>query len=132
MCTILLVGDASTEMESLEEVLRRYHHRIIRSRDGRTALEAVMGQGEAPDIIVADIDASGMEGLDFLVPIRHALRRLPVVLLSARGSMESYLLARNLGANAYVLKSTKVKNMERMITAIVTEGQRSGAQLARR
>ena len=127
MCAILLVGDTSAEMASLAEVLKRYQHRIIRSRDGQTALDVVR-TGGAPDIIVADMAAAGPKGMDLLTGMRQESPRIPVILLAGRASREEQFLARNLGDNAYVLRSAKVKNMERMITAIVTEGQRSRAR----
>lgn len=121
MCAILLVGAASAEMASLEEVLRRYQHRIIRSCDSRTAL-AIVRTGGMPDIIVADMAAAGPKGQDLLPALRQGSPRIPVILLSPR---EGHAPARDLGDHTYVLGSTKVTNMERMITAIVTKGKRS-------
>ncbi len=119
MSTILLVGKVAAEIAGLEAVLKRYRHRVIKSRDGQAALDA-MNAGGTPDIIIADIAGAGV-----LVGLRQRSPRLPMILLSGGNAGEDRLLVGDLGGNAYILRSAKkAKDMERMITAIVTQGKK--------
>jgi CheY-like chemotaxis protein len=129
MRTILLAGQASSEMTSLEEILKRYHYTVMKRPDGLSALDAMRSTMTA-DLVITDHRLPDMDGLEFLNALRRMSPNIPVILLAARGSMdiEEYLIARSLGAHAYIMNLVRARNLGRIITAIVTRGNTVGMQ----
>jgi two-component system OmpR family response regulator len=125
MSRIILVGSDTAEMSGIQEVLKRYGHRVLRLSEGGPALEA-MESGDGADAVIMDLDASGEDGLGFVSALRKTAPALPVVLLAGRGSMEEYLAARSLGADAYIVKPVNARNLERVVTAIVRGRRTAG------
>jgi DNA-binding NtrC family response regulator len=74
----------------------------------RTAPEAEMGlqllNQEAFDLIVTDFKLPGMSGLEFLQAVKRVNANLPVVIMTAYGTVESAVEAMKAGASDYVLK----------------------------
>jgi DNA-binding response OmpR family regulator len=71
--------------------------------DGAAALESIR-QNE-PDLVVSDVEMPRMTGFDLLTEVRQRSQRLPVIMLSTRGSIEDRKRATRLGANAYLVKT---------------------------
>jgi len=74
----------------------------------RTAADAETGlqllQQEPADLIVTDFKLPGMSGLEFLQAIKRIDANLPVVIMTAYGTVESAVDAMKTGASDYVLK----------------------------
>ena len=56
------------------------------------------------DLVIADNSMPGMQGLDLLAEIRRTRPELPVVIMTAYGSIEVSMRAHELGAAGYLLK----------------------------
>jgi DNA-binding response OmpR family regulator len=76
---------------------------VEQAPDGAAALESIL-QSE-PDLVVSDVEMPRMNGFDLLAEVRKRSQRLPVVMLSTRGSVEDRKRATRLGANAYLVKT---------------------------
>ena len=70
--------------------------------DAETALQAL--NKEKFDLVVTDFKLPGMNGLEFLRAVRRANADLPVVVMTAYGTVESAVDAMKAGASDYVLK----------------------------
>ncbi|HXZ27058.1 MAG TPA: sigma-54 dependent transcriptional regulator [Terriglobales bacterium] len=61
-------------------------------------------QREKVDLVLTDFRLPGMSGVEFLQAVKRANAHLPVVIMTAYGSVESAVEAMKLGASDYVLK----------------------------
>ena len=59
---------------------------------------------EKPDLVVTDLRLPGMSGLEFLQAVKRANAALPVVVMTAYGTVESAVEAMKVGASNYVTK----------------------------
>ena len=70
--------------------------------DAETGLQLLVR--EKPDLVVTDLRLPGMSGLEFLQAVKRANAALPVVVMTAYGTVESAVEAMKVGASNYVTK----------------------------
>ncbi len=100
---VLVVDDSPVVRELVTEILTAAGLLVEQANDGAAALESIL-QSE-PDLLVSDVEMPRMNGFDLLAEVRRRTQRLPVVMLSTRGSVEDRKRATRLGANAYLVKT---------------------------
>jgi CheY-like chemotaxis protein len=104
--TVLVVDDSPVVRDLLAEALRAHGLQVIEAGDGEDALQK-MEICPPLDLIVTDIDMPKLDGIGLLRRLRRTdlPRRLPVVVVSMRGSMEDQKRALESGADAYLVKT---------------------------
>ena len=100
---VLVADDSPVVRELVTEILTAAGLEVEQADDGSSALESII-QSE-PDLLVSDVEMPRMNGFDLLAEVRRRTQRLPVVMLSTRGSVEDRKRATRLGANAYLVKT---------------------------
>ena len=100
--TILLVEDFDDTRLMMRMWLVKKGYRVIEAESGEEAIS--IAQRELPDLIIMDMMMPGMNGLDATQRIRQyqALRRTPIVAVSAYGVDEYRRLALEAGCDEYV------------------------------
>lgn len=98
MKTIAVIDDDIHINDMLTELLTRENYRVLRAWSGTEAL--LLLRGEAPDLILLDLMLPGMNGEELL----PRLRGIPVIVLSARGTVEDKVELLLGGAMDYVTK----------------------------
>jgi two-component system, chemotaxis family, sensor kinase CheA len=103
---VLVVDDALTTRAMERSLLEAAGYSVSVAADGRDAWTAL--QGERFDLVVSDVDMPRMNGFELTSRIRADSRfaDLPVVLVSALESREDKERGIEVGANAYVMKSS--------------------------
>jgi CheY-like chemotaxis protein len=102
---IMVVDDSELTRDMLVALARRASLEVTEAVNGREAL--VKMRGAPPDLILTDLDMPVMDGFQLLAQVRAdaALRQVPVVVLTTRGSDEDKRRAMAAGADAYLVKS---------------------------
>ena len=70
--------------------------------DGETCLRAL--HATPFDLVISDVQMTGMDGLELLREIRRRSRDLPVLMMTAHGSVQTAIEAMKQGATDYLLK----------------------------
>ena len=109
MPSILIVEDEAKMRRLLELNLGEQGFTTHAAADAETGLK-LLGQ-EKIDLVVTDFRLPGMNGLEFLQAIKRVNAALPVVMMTAYGSVESAVEAMKLGASDYVLKPFSLEEM---------------------
>lgn len=103
MPTILIVDDSATDRRLAGGLLGQIDAvNVEYATDGGDAL--VKMELHVPDIVVTDLDMPTINGLELVEVIRKAYPRVPVILMTARGSEEIAVRALRIGASSYVPK----------------------------
>ncbi|RMH11094.1 MAG: sigma-54-dependent Fis family transcriptional regulator [Planctomycetota bacterium] len=102
MSTILVVDDKEMMRDSVAGTLRRAGFDVQVADNAQAALEQV--RQARPDAVVSDLKMPGMTGIDLLEQIRKIDEDLPVVLMTAFGSIETAVDAMRHGAFDYLTK----------------------------
>ena len=90
---------------------------------GRQALEAAL-----PDLLVLDLMLPDGDGLDFCRSLRGEARtrRLPVLMLSARGEPMDRILGLELGADDYLAKPFEPRELQARVKALLRRAEPEG------
>ncbi|KKO54074.1 helix-turn-helix transcriptional regulator [Paenibacillus sp. DMB20] len=120
--TVLLVDDQPIITESLQRILEQQQgFKIVgTAAQGHDALE----QCEAfrPDIVLMDIQMPGMNGIEALRQIKQKWPDIRVAMLTTFEDMEQAALSLQLGAEGYLLKSIRPRELAEAIKAIIHGG----------
>src|ERR1700677_3800354 len=102
---ILIVEDEDNARKGYEALLRKWNWEILGVGSGEEALAKF--QEYQPDLILADVELPGMNGLDLLAQLGEEIARIPVIIITGRGSDERVIQAIEAGAYWYIEKPLK-------------------------
>ncbi len=102
MSTVLVVEDEREIRELLRRYLERAGHAVLSTDSGAEAIRLVTS-GSA-DLVVLDLGLPDVDGTEVLRVAREGERRTPVVVLTARSTVEDRISGLSLGADDYVTK----------------------------
>ncbi len=102
MSRILVVDDEANVLSAFQDLLGSGGHEVATARRAETALELLAA--EPFDLVVMDVCLSGMDGLEALRRIKQRQSRLPVIVMTAHGTMGTAIEATKSGAFDYHLK----------------------------
>lgn len=113
--SIIIVEDKKELSSFLKEALLDSFKNIYVAGDGEEALEII--NQKHPDIIVSDIMMPKMNGYELCKKIKEnmATSHIPVILLTARGDLDSTTMGYKLGADAYLAKPFDMELLQAVI-----------------
>lgn len=100
---VLLIEDEPALREALSASLELAGIEFEAVADGRQALDW-LAVSPRPSLVLTDIQMPGLDGLALLQQIRHRFGALPVILMTAYGTIGSAVSAMREGANDYLTK----------------------------
>jgi chemotaxis family two-component system response regulator Rcp1 len=127
MCIWLIVEDNPGDVQLVKTVLAEsaLPVELYFASDGQVALAFLRQEGAhatapRPDLILLDINLPVKNGLEVLAEVKKdgALKRIPVVMLSASDSEDDISLSYDLGANAYLTKPSRLETYHTMMKAL--------------
>jgi len=114
--TIMVVDDEKRLVSLLEAYLSQEGFHVIKASDGREAL--FMARQEKPDLIVLDIMMPEMDGYEFM-RLHRKERNTPIILLTARVDKDDKVIGLELGADDYVTKPFRPRELLARIRAVL-------------
>jgi len=114
--TILVVDDQSSVRQLLQEYLTEQGFRVFTATDGQNAI--YMARHEPPDLILLDIMMPKMDGYQFLRQYRLE-RQTPIIVITAREEETDAVLGLDLGADDYVVKPFRMRELLARIRAVL-------------
>jgi DNA-binding NtrC family response regulator len=111
--SILLVDDEDMFREDLASLLRQQGLTCRTAASGEEGLRAA--QAEAPDLVLCDLVMPGIGGLEVVSRLTALYPELPVIVLTAYGTLETAIAAFRSGAIDYVLKPVVPEDLLRKV-----------------
>jgi two-component system, NtrC family, response regulator HydG len=102
MSTVLVVDDKEMLRDSVAVTLQRPGFTVITATSGEHALELIASR--KPDCVVTDLKMPGMTGIALIERAKQIDADLPIVLMTAFGTVETAVKALKLGAFDYITK----------------------------
>jgi DNA-binding response OmpR family regulator len=109
MTRILIVEDDPTLLRGLKDNFTTHGYQVETATDGQTALDrALAGQH---DLILLDIMLPHVNGYEICRAVRESGKDVPIIMLTAKGQEEDIILGLNLGADDYVTKPFRIREL---------------------
>jgi two-component system NtrC family response regulator len=102
METILIVDDEKNYLRVLSAVLEEEGYEVLTALNGRDALE--IQETSDLDLTLTDMKMPGMDGIKLLEHIKAKDPDLPVIMMTAHGTVDKAVEAMQKGAYSYILK----------------------------
>lgn len=113
---ILVIDDDAVACEFLQEVLLRDGYDVTALT---SALDALKHDLSKYDLLMSDIRMPGMDGLQFLSEVQNTWPNLPVILMTAYGSLETTMEGIRLGAWDYISKPFSPEDCRAMVKKVL-------------
>ncbi len=107
--TVLIVDDERTLARAIRTFMTEAGYEAEVAGDAEKALELV--ESLRPDVVFADVRLPGMSGIDLLRRIREFDPAIPVIIMSAHGTIEGAVEAVKLGAFDYLKKPVDLEEL---------------------
>lgn len=120
---VLLVEDNRQIAEMVGEFLERRGYSVDYAADGVSGLHLAVSNSY--DVVVLDLMLPGMDGLDVCRKLRKdAKKSTPVLMLTARDTLEDKLVGLEAGADDYLVKPFEVRELEARLRALIRRDRR--------
>jgi DNA-binding NtrC family response regulator len=113
MPAILIVEDEPKMLRLLELNLTEEGYTTHTASNAETGLNTL--RQEKIDLVVTDLRLPGMDGLEFLQAVKRVDARIPVIVMTAYGTVETAVEAMKAGASDYVLKPFSLEEMKLIV-----------------
>ena len=99
---LLVVEDEASMLRVIELQLASAGYQVVKATSAEEALRKLEAGGI--DLVLTDLKLPGMDGLELLARVRSQDASLPLIIMTAFGSIETAVRAMKAGASDYVLK----------------------------
>lgn len=109
--TILLVDDHEDALYAGKRMLEHAGYKVITAVDGEEAFKTIKEQ--KPDLILLDIMMPKVDGLEVTRRLKHDrdLKYIPLILLTAKSSLDDIVEGLDAGADGYIIKPFKPEEL---------------------
>ncbi len=113
---LLLVEDDEQLGRGIRKALMRDGHHVDWLTDGASALAAI--RAESFEVIILDLQLPGKDGIEVLKIIRREAIHTPVLIMTARDTVDERVLGLDSGADDYVVKPVELKELRARVHAL--------------
>jgi DNA-binding response OmpR family regulator len=121
MGRVLVVEDEHDLNELIARQLRQDGHEVVQAFDGQAGLEAV--ERHAPDLVILDWMLPKLDGLVVCRRIRER-HVVPILMLTARGEEADIVLGLEVGADDYLTKPFRIRELLARVRAMLRRSDR--------
>ena len=119
---LLIIEDDDKIAEFISDGFRQSGFNVMREVDGESGLAAAE-QGEF-DAVVVDIMLPRLDGLEVIRRLRRKGNALPIIVLSARGSVDAKIAGLEAGGDDYLAKPFSIAELIARVQALVRRAGR--------
>lgn len=121
---ILVVDDKASVRVLLDEYLTEQGFQVATAVNGRQALFAA--RHEQPDLILLDVMMPEMDGYQFITHYRREQQKAPIIIITAKEEETDAVLGLELGADDYVIKPFRMRELIARIRAVLRRAGKDG------
>ena len=118
--TVLVVEDNGDQRKFLYSILQSMYN-VLLAENGKAGL--LMSRTDKPDFIITDVTMPVMDGITMIKEIKqdHDLAQIPIIILSAKASVEDRLKGFEMGVDAYMTKPFSTQYLLGRIDAVIKQ-----------
>jgi DNA-binding response OmpR family regulator len=122
MPRILIVEDELPMRTALVDLLQAQGYRVVAADDGARGLERALD--DPPDLLLLDVMMPKLDGYTVCREVRQRAPGLPVLLLTAKGSVDDRVTGLDAGADDYLVKPFSSRELLARVRALLRRGER--------
>lgn len=115
MKNILIVDDEVDIANSIQYVLKQEGFTTLLAHDGLKAME--LYEHQRPDMVILDLMMPGIDGYEVCRRVRATDKKTPILMLTARTSEVDTVVGLELGANDYIAKPVRLRELVARVKA---------------
>lgn len=119
MKKILIVDDEVDIANSIQYVLNQEGFSTVMAHDGLKAMDVY--EKDRPDLLILDLMMPGIDGYEVCRRVRAGDKKTPILMLTARTSEIDTVVGLELGANDYVAKPVRLRELVARVKAHLRE-----------
>ncbi len=116
---VLIVDDEPNVRLVLGTALSSVGYEVVEAEDGTKALEQLSSGGGRFDLVLLDLQMPRIDGMELLSRLRDAGSIVPVVILTAHGSIPEAVTAMKLGAIDFLTKPITPEALRRVVAEVI-------------
>ena len=119
---LVVVEDDPDLREVLKDSLSREGYEVSVAEDGLSGLELI--REVTPNLVCLDVMMPGLDGIEVCRELRadKAFRRTPILMLTAKGDEADVVLGLGIGADHYLVKPARPKELVARVRALLRRG----------
>ncbi len=119
---IVVIEDEPDILEAIQYNLERENFKVIAATSGDQGLKTVVREG--PDLLLLDLLLPGLDGLEVCRRLKMdpVTQGIPIIMVSAKGEESDIVLGLGVGADDYVTKPFKPKELIARVRAVLRRG----------
>ena len=125
MARILIVEDRDSLRRMLSTALGQEGHEIVAAENGDTALTEL--QRTDFDLVLTDLKLPGVSGLEVLAAAREGQPRVPVIVMTAYGTVQTAVEAMKLGAVDFLEKPIEMEDLFSLVGTHLGDDEQAAA-----
>lgn len=127
MLKILIVEDEVKTAESISQALTEEGYETATAYDGTTALNSLLHN--AYDLLITDIILPGISGIELCKEVRKINDTMPILMLTALGSIDDKVAGLDAGADDYLPKPFELKELFARVKALLRRNHHHAAPI---
>ncbi|HZU95128.1 MAG TPA: response regulator transcription factor [Planctomycetota bacterium] len=124
---VLIIEDEAKVARALRTAFEREKFVVSLARDGEEGF--FLASKEEPDAILLDLGLPRRDGIEILAALRKQGKKTPVLVITARDTVEDRILGLDSGADDYVVKPFAVAEVLARVRALLRRGREPAARL---
>ena len=121
---ILVIEDELPMRTALKDTLELEGYRVVVAADGGSGLERAIK--EKPDLVLLDIMLPRVDGFALCGELRRRGRRMPVLMLTAKGLVADRVHGLDVGADDYLVKPFSTEELLARMRALLRRATKAG------
>jgi two-component system response regulator AtoC len=118
---ILVVDDEAKMRRLLEIMLTQMNYRVLQAADGLEALNLLAEH--TIDLVISDLRMPNLDGIGLLRQLREHDNEVPVIVVTAYGTVETAVDAMKYGASDYIVRPFELEAVEAAVQRALKLGQ---------
>ncbi|MBM7853999.1 two-component system NtrC family response regulator [Desulfohalotomaculum tongense] len=110
---ILIIDDEEHMCWALKRAMEQEGYQAITATSGNKGISLLKNKG--PSLVLLDLKMPGMDGMEVLKVIKEIHPKIPVIMITAHGTIETAIEAMKLGANDYITKPFDLDELKMVV-----------------
>lgn len=116
---VLIVDDEPNVRLVLGTALSSVGYEVVDAEDGAKAIQCLGSSGPSFDLVLLDLQMPKVDGMEMLSRLREVGNTVPVVILTAHGSIPEAVTAMKLGAIDFLTKPITPEALRRVVAEVI-------------